>query len=141
MLFDNIFKGAAAEALLAERAANYLHGFIPGEWSIRKYADPELFEGIPDTPQDPKIVTEESSVGLSIAQSFLAASFSNYQDFAGEQKASDQSPDTTSNVAFDTVTEASKHLHAEAKKPDTPERPDPGKPDVPTPPKPIKADS
>lgn len=133
MLFKNIFDGSSQESSLAAQAASTIHSFIPGEWSIRQRADPELFEGIPDEPQDPKIVSEESAVGLAIAKGFLERSFANFDNLAKSQQETNQDPTTVTDTASSTLDETAKHVHAEPTSPSRPERPDVRKPDTPTP--------
>ncbi|SLI26728.1 Uncharacterised protein [Mycobacteroides abscessus subsp. bolletii] len=138
-MFDKIFAGAIQAGKLAEQTATYLEKYIPGDWDIRKNADPELFDAlyaepnteIPDDPdrfkghpvkQDPKIVTEASPIALDITR-FLETTFQNLQTLAQGKQTNNQDPTTVINPASNTVNEAAKHLKADPDNPTKPEQP------------------
>ncbi|MFC2254896.1 hypothetical protein ACETRX_35325 [Labrys portucalensis] len=114
-MFKLIFDGAIQAGQLAEKAAGYLHGYIPGEWNVRKLADPELFEGITEEEyerQDPKIVREDSPVALDLTSNFIQATFLNLQTLASGKLTLNQEPTTVVDPALSTLNNAKQHLDA-----------------------------
>ncbi|WP_100482790.1 hypothetical protein [Mycobacteroides abscessus] len=143
-MFKNIFDGALQAGQLAQTAAGYLDNYIPGDWDIRKNADPELFEGIPDEPsrfkghpvnQDPKIVSEASPIGLDLA-GFLQTTFGNFQTLAQGEQTTNQEPTTVTDPAAATLKAAEAHLKSSLDDLQTPEKPEVDQPDRPTAPTP-----
>lgn len=99
MSFRNAFTGGAGEAESAEQSARKLHERIPGFRAVRDGVDPELYDGIPDEPRDPKIVNELSPGALNIMGNFLTPLFQKFQTVAADQLIVSEDPSSTSNMA------------------------------------------
>jgi hypothetical protein len=97
--YRNAFTGGAGEAESAEQSARRLHERIPGFRPEREGVDPELYDGIPDEPRDPKLVTELSPGGLNIVGDFLAPLFQMFQTVAADQLSVSEDPSSTSDMA------------------------------------------
>ncbi|MEV2275050.1 hypothetical protein AB0I72_05655 [Nocardiopsis sp. NPDC049922] len=106
MTFTNIFDSGAGEARSAEDSAQNIHGRIPGVRPEREGVDPELFEDIPETARDPKIIRETSPEALNIMGSFITPLFRNTQTAAARQREASESPASTTGMASSTKDEA-----------------------------------
>ncbi|MFR9727782.1 hypothetical protein ACL03H_01040 [Saccharopolyspora sp. MS10] len=120
MSFENIFTGGADRASTAERSANTIHDTVPGARPERSGIDPELYDGIPDEPRDPKIVSELSPEALTITGDILAPLFQKFRSLAEDQRAASEDPATTSGMARATRDEAAKDVRPEIDEEDAP---------------------
>lgn len=126
MTYSNAFTGGAGEAESAEQSVRQLQEKIPGAWPERQGVDPELYEGIPDEPRDPKIVNELAPEALNIAGNFLTPLFQNFRTVAAGQLEVSENPASTSGMASSVQEEIAKEMNAEIRDEDKPTSTDPG---------------
>jgi len=120
MTFKNIFDSGGKEAKAAEDSAQNVDEKIPGAWPEREGVDPELYDGIPDAPRDPKIVRETSPEALAIMNNFLTPLFKNTQTAAAKQREASENPESTSGMASSAKDEAFKKVEVEIRDEDQP---------------------
>lgn len=125
MTFNNIFDNGRGRAKSAEDSAKKVHEKIPGDRPEREGVDPELYDGIPDVPRDPKIIRETSPEALSIMSNFITPMFQSTQTAADEQKNASNNPASTSSMASSAKDETAKNMKAEIKDEDRPKVDDP----------------
>ncbi|MFI6574815.1 hypothetical protein ACIBFB_03365 [Nocardiopsis sp. NPDC050513] len=106
MTFKNIFDSGAGEAGSAEDSAQNVHERIPGARPEREGVDPELFEDIPETARDPKIIRETSPEALDIMGNFITPLFRNTRTAAARQRDASENPASTTDMASSTKDEA-----------------------------------
>ncbi|MFD5392818.1 hypothetical protein ACFWJW_00950 [Streptomyces sp. NPDC127097] len=120
MTFKNIFDSGGSEAKSAEESAQKVEERIPGAWPEREGVDPELYDGIPETARDPKIIRETSPEALSIMNNFLTPLFKNTRTAAATQREASENPESTSGMASSAKDEAFKKVEVEIKDEDQP---------------------
>lgn len=120
MSFKNIFEGGKGGAESAEESAQNVYEKIPGARPEREGVDPELFDGIPDTERDPKIIRETSPEALNIMNNFITPLFKNAQTAATEQQEASEDPQTTSDMASSASDEAFTKVEVEIDDEDQP---------------------
>ncbi|MFF7230549.1 hypothetical protein [Streptomyces sioyaensis] len=120
MTFQNIFNSGGSEAKSAEEAAQKVNEKIPGARPEREGVDPELYDGIPETARDPKIIRETSPEALSIMNNFLSPFFKNMQTAATEQRDASENPESTTGMASSAQDEAFKKVAVEIRDEDQP---------------------
>ncbi|MFF1374909.1 hypothetical protein [Streptomyces sp. NPDC058308] len=120
MSFKNIFGGGESGAKSAEESAQKVHENIPGVHPEEDGVDPELYDGIPGTTRDPKIVRETSPEALGIMSTFLTPLFQNTRTAAAKQQEASEDPASTSGMASATRDEAFKKVKAEIREEDRP---------------------
>ncbi|WP_432141536.1 hypothetical protein [Streptomyces sp. bgisy084] len=124
MTFKNIFDSGGSEAKSAEESAQKVNEKIPGAWPEREGVDPELYDGIPETARDPKIIRETSPEALSIMNNFLTPLFQNTQTAAATQREASENPESTSGMAPSAKDEAFKKVEVEIEGKDQPKTSD-----------------
>lgn len=110
MSYKNVFNSAGAEARSGKRAADHLYDFIPGARPEREGIDPELYEGIVETPNDPRIVSDRATVALDLVQGLISPLYANFDATSVSERDVNDDPTSTSKMAGATVNEVATNL-------------------------------
>lgn len=110
MSYKSVFTSAGAEASSARQAADHLFDFIPGARPEREGIDPELYEGIPETAQDPRIVSDRATVALNVVQKVISPMFDNFGATSASERVVTDDPVSTSKMASATVNEVATNV-------------------------------
>lgn len=105
MSYKNVFNSAGAEARSGKQAADYLFDFVPGARPEREGIDPELYEGITETPNDPRIVSDRATVALNLVQGLISPMYANFDATSASERDVNEDPTSTSKMASATVNE------------------------------------
>ncbi|MER6029696.1 hypothetical protein [Streptomyces sp. NPDC001851] len=124
MSFKNVFENGGSEAKSAEESAQKVSENIPGARPEREGVDPELYDGIPETARDPKIMRETSPEALSIMNNFLTPLFKNTQTVADKQREASENPESTAGMASSAKDEAFTKVKVEIRDEDQPKASD-----------------
>lgn len=103
MSYQNVFSSGGTEAQSAKQAADHLWDFVPGAKPEREGVDPELYEGITESPKDPRTVSDRATVALNLVENLISPMFANFDSTSVTVNGVTEDSASTSKMASSTV--------------------------------------